>query len=42
MGWHERATRLVASTEEHRNALETDYPMFSKPMPSGEVLAHLG
>jgi nicotinamidase-related amidase len=30
------------STEEHKNAIKYDYPMFSKPMPSSEVLAHLG
>ncbi|GAC1535143.1 MAG: peroxyureidoacrylate/ureidoacrylate amidohydrolase RutB [Myxococcales bacterium] len=37
-------TDCVAATspEEHRNALKYDYPMFSKPMPSSEVIAHLG
>jgi nicotinamidase-related amidase len=30
------------SIEEHNNAIKYDYPMFSKPMPSSEVLAHLG
>jgi ureidoacrylate peracid hydrolase len=37
-------TDCVAATSvaEHENALKYDYPMFSKPMPSSEVLAHLG
>jgi nicotinamidase-related amidase len=30
----------ATSTEEHKNAIKYDYPMFSKPMPSSEVLAH--
>jgi nicotinamidase-related amidase len=30
------------SVEEHRNAIKYDYPMFSRPMPSTEFLAHLG
>jgi nicotinamidase-related amidase len=29
------------SPEEHRNAIKYDFPMFSKPMPSSEFLAHL-
>lgn len=32
----------ATSVEEHRNALKFDFPMFSKPMPSSELLAHLG
>jgi nicotinamidase-related amidase len=32
----------ATSTEEHKNALKYDYPMFSKPMPSSEFIAHLG
>jgi len=32
----------ATSPEEHKNALKFDFPMFSKPMPSGEFLAHLG
>ncbi len=31
----------ATSPEEHKNALKFDFPMFSKPMPSGEFLAHL-
>ena len=31
----------ATSAEEHKNAIKYDYPMFSKPMPSSEVLAHL-
>lgn len=30
------------SSEEHRNAIKYDYPMFSKPMPSTELMGHLG
>jgi nicotinamidase-related amidase len=32
----------ATSAEEHKNALKFDFPMFSKPMPHGEVIAHLG
>ena len=32
----------ATSTEEHRNALKFDFPMFSKPMPSTEVIAQIG
>jgi nicotinamidase-related amidase len=32
----------ATSLEEHRNAIKYDYPMFSKPMPSSEVIGHLG
>jgi nicotinamidase-related amidase len=32
----------ATSSEEHKNAIKYDYPMFSKPMPSSEVIAHLG
>lgn len=32
----------ATSPEEHKNAIKYDYPMFSKPMPSSELLAHLG
>ena len=32
----------ATSVEEHRNAIKFDYPMFSKPMPSSEVIAQLG
>lgn len=37
-------TDCVAATspEEHKNAIKYDYPMFSKPMPSSEVIGHLG
>ena len=37
-------TDCVAATsaEEHENALKYDYPMFSKPMTSAEVIAELG
>jgi nicotinamidase-related amidase len=37
-------TDCVAGTsvEEHANAIKFDYPMFSKPMPSSELLGHLG
>jgi len=37
-------TDCVAATsaEEHKNAIKYDYPMFSKPMPSSEFIAHLG
>ncbi len=31
----------ATSTEEHRNAIQYDYPMFSKPMKSPEFLAQL-
>lgn len=31
----------ATSAEEHRNAIKYDFPMFSKPMPSSEFLAHL-
>jgi nicotinamidase-related amidase len=31
----------ATSTEEHKNAIKYDFPMFSKPMPSTEVLGHL-
>jgi nicotinamidase-related amidase len=30
------------SVEEHENAIKYDFPMFSRPMPSSEVIAHLG
>jgi nicotinamidase-related amidase len=32
----------ATSVDEHRNAIKYDYPMFSRPMPSAEFLAHLG
>ena len=32
----------AASSEEHRNAIKYDFPMFSKPMPSTELISHLG
>jgi nicotinamidase-related amidase len=32
----------ATSSEEHQNALKFDFPMFSRPMPSSEVLAQLG
>lgn len=28
------------STEEHDNAIKYDFPMFSKPMPSSELIGH--
>jgi nicotinamidase-related amidase len=28
------------SIEEHKNAIKYDYPMFSKPMPSSELIGH--
>jgi len=31
----------ATSAEEHRNAIKYDFPMFSKPMPSVELLGHL-
>ncbi len=31
----------ATSVEEHENALKYDFPMFSKPMPSTEVIGHL-
>ncbi|APR76692.1 Isochorismatase [Minicystis rosea] len=31
----------ATSSEEHRNAIKYDFPMFSKPMPSSELIAHL-
>ncbi|MDB5218108.1 MAG: Isochorismatase [Myxococcaceae bacterium] len=31
-----------ASIEEHKNAIKYDYPMFSKPMPSSELIGQLG
>jgi nicotinamidase-related amidase len=31
----------ATSSEAHKNALKYDFPMFSKPMPSAEVLGHL-
>lgn len=31
----------ATSAEEHRNAIKYDFPMFSKPMPSSELLGHL-
>ncbi|MFT3771546.1 MAG: cysteine hydrolase [Minicystis sp.] len=31
----------ATSFEEHRNAIKYDFPMFSKPMPSSELLGHL-
>lgn len=36
-------TDCVAATslEEHRNAIQYDFPMFSRPMPSTELLGHL-
>ena len=30
------------STEEHANAIKYDFPMFSRPMPSSEVIGQLG
>lgn len=30
------------SSEEHTNAIRYDYPMFSKPMPSSELIGHFG
>jgi nicotinamidase-related amidase len=32
----------ATSTEEHNNAIKYDYPMFSKPMPSSDLLGQLG
>jgi nicotinamidase-related amidase len=32
----------ATSTEAHENAIQYDFPMFSKPMPSSELLGHLG
>jgi nicotinamidase-related amidase len=32
----------ATSPEGHKNAIQYDFPMFSKPMPSSEFLAHLG
>ncbi|MCB9590733.1 MAG: cysteine hydrolase [Polyangiaceae bacterium] len=32
----------ATSQEEYENALKYDFQMFSKPMPSSELLAHLG
>lgn len=32
----------ATSAEEHRNAIKYDYPMFSRPMPSAELMGHLG
>jgi len=32
----------ATSSEAHVNALKNDFPMFSKPMPSSEVIAHFG
>lgn len=32
----------ATSPEEHRNAIKYDFPMFSRPMPSTELLAALG
>ncbi|WP_394836027.1 cysteine hydrolase [Pendulispora rubella] len=32
----------ATSAEEHRNALKFDFPMFSKPMPSSDVIAQIG
>jgi nicotinamidase-related amidase len=32
----------ATSAEEHKNALKYDFPMFSKPMPSSELVGHLG
>jgi nicotinamidase-related amidase len=32
----------ATSEEEHDNALKYDFPMFSKPMTSAEVIAELG
>ena len=32
----------ATSSEEHRNAIKYDFPMFSKPMPSTELISHLG
>ena len=32
----------ATSTEEHSNAIKYDFPMFSKPMPSSELVGHLG
>ena len=31
----------ATSVEEHENAIKYDFPMFSKPMPSTEVIGHL-
>jgi len=37
-------TDCVAATsrEEHQNAIKYDFPMFSRPMPSAEVIGQLG
>jgi nicotinamidase-related amidase len=32
----------ATSSEEHKNAIKYDFPMFSRPMPSSEVIGHLG
>jgi nicotinamidase-related amidase len=32
----------ATSSEEHKNAIKYDFPMFSKPMLSSEFLAHVG
>jgi nicotinamidase-related amidase len=32
----------ATSVEEHDNAIRYDYPMFSKPMTSAEVIAEFG
>ncbi len=32
----------ATSSEEHRNAIRYDFPMFSKPMPSSELISQLG
>src|SRR6185436_8324713 len=32
----------ATSMDEHKNALKYDFPMFSRPMPSSEVIAHMG
>jgi nicotinamidase-related amidase len=31
----------ATSSEEHKNAIKYDFPMFSRPMPSSEILGHL-
>ncbi|HEU4405937.1 MAG TPA: isochorismatase family cysteine hydrolase [Polyangiaceae bacterium] len=32
----------ATSAEAHKNAIKYDFPMFSRPMPASEFLAHLG
>lgn len=31
-----------ASTAEHQNAIQYDFPMFSRPMKAAELIAQLG